>query len=152
MRTEITPRCSTLDRCKAARCVVELGPSQSSPMCGQHSTGWAARHMHASLKVRPEFPTLILHSKLGIVVIQGSRLSLQCWPSCTSHVAADVGASRISYLVPPLENPVFGTVPAFPPRLQSAGRQAVWGTRGAPSTRQFMYISPRDRTDCCCSR
>ena len=29
------------------------------------------------------------------------------------------------------------------PCLQSAGRQAVWGTRGAPSTRQFMFISPR---------
>ena len=131
---KIPPRCSTLklDRCKAARC------------CGHHSTGWAARHMHASLKVRTEFPTLILHSKLGIVVKPGRRLNLPCWPSCTSHVGADGGASRISYPVPPLENAVFGTVPAFPPRLQSAGRQAVWGTRGAPSTRQFMFISPRD--------
>ena len=130
----------------------ELGPLQSSPMCGHHSTGWAARHMHASLKVRTEFPTLILHSKLGIVVKPGRRLNLPCWPSCTSHVGADGGASRISYPVPPLENAVFGTVPAFPPRLQSAGRQAVWGTRGAPSTTQFMFISPRNCTDLCRSR
>ena len=86
----------------------ELGPLQSSPMCGHHSTGWAARHMHASLKVRTEFPTLILHSKLGIVVKPGRRLNLPCWPSCTSHVGADGGASRISYPVPPLENAVFG--------------------------------------------
>src|SRR3569833_2284092 len=51
----------------------ELGPLHSSPMCGHHSTGWAARHMHVSLKVRTEFPTLFLHSKLGIVVKPGRR-------------------------------------------------------------------------------
>src|SRR3569623_1174987 len=68
---KIPPRCSTwnLDRCKAAR-------------CGHHSTGWAARHMHASLKVRTEFPTLILHSKLGIVVKPGRRLN----PPCLTHI------------------------------------------------------------------
>ena len=54
----------------------ELGPLQSSPMFGHHSTSWAARHMYASLKVRTEFPTLILHSKLGIVVKPGRRLNL----------------------------------------------------------------------------
>ena len=83
----------------------ELGPLQSSPMSGRHSTGWAAPHMLASLKVRTEFPTLLQHSKLGaseVVHVFSRQVDRRCVAlevhlpqdsSCSSRLATELPAA-----------------------------------------------------------